>query len=125
MYGTVNLTKYLDELTVAYSSFEIFIYQSNSEGELVDYLQKIRHQVSGIIINPAAYTHTSIALRDALALQQCPIIEVHISAVSHRENFRQTNLIKDYSWSIIEAKGIEGYRIALDRMKEFLEADRN
>ncbi|MEP7195304.1 MAG: type II 3-dehydroquinate dehydratase [Saprospiraceae bacterium] len=121
IYGNKSLTDYLEELKNEFSNFEIELFQSNHEGEIVETLQKILNTCAGIIINPAAFTHTSIAIRDVIAIHKCPIIEVHLSNINERENFRQHSLIRDYSWSHIQGMGLYGYRIALIRMKELLD----
>ncbi|NOT35870.1 MAG: 3-dehydroquinate dehydratase [Saprospiraceae bacterium] len=118
VYGKANLNQYLNKLKEENFEINIEIFQSNHEGEIIQHLQKIKDSSLGIIINPAAYTHTSIGIRDALAIQSCPIIEIHISKISDREDFRHTSLMKDYAWSYIEGYGIDGYRIALERIKE-------
>lgn len=120
IYGSERLDQYLIQLKEIYSHMNIHVYQSNHEGEIVEYLQSIISQSEGIIINPAAYTHTSVAIRDALSLHQCPIVEIHISNISTREEFRHQSLIRDLSWSHIEGLGISGYKIALERMMEFI-----
>ncbi|MEO6191342.1 MAG: type II 3-dehydroquinate dehydratase [Saprospiraceae bacterium] len=120
IYGSESYDSYFKNLKVEFLQFDIQIFQSNHEGELVDYIQSIIDNGSGIIINPAAFTHTSIALRDALLIHKCPIIEIHLSNLQDRENFRHESYIKDLAWSFIQGMGLEGYRVALLRMKEFL-----
>lgn len=120
IYGTQDLEHDLKELQKEFTDLEIRVLQSNHEGEIIDHLQKIKSDSSGIIINPAAYTHTSIGIRDALAIQTCPIIEVHLSKISEREVFRKDSLTRDYAWSFIEGYGTEGYKIAINRIKEII-----
>lgn len=120
IYGKENLEAYLEKIIAEFSSLNISVFQSNHEGEIIDYLQKILSDSQGIIINAGAYTHTSIALRDTLALFKCPIIEVHISDLSKREKFRQYSFVSDHAWSIIQGHGLEGYKIALARLMEIL-----
>ena len=93
---------------------EVEIYQSNHEGDLVDKIQSAYHNANGIVINPAAYTHTSVALLDALKAVGIPAVEVHISDVSSREDFRQVSYIRPYCLSTISGKGFEGYLEAID-----------
>jgi 3-dehydroquinate dehydratase II len=120
IYGSKNLEVYLIQLNINYPQLNIHLYQSNNEGEIVDYLQTIYTNCDGIIINPAAYTHTSIAIRDALSLYKGPIVEIHISNISTREEFRHPSFIRELSWSHIEGYGIAGYKIAVERMLELI-----
>lgn len=93
---------------------EVEIYQSNHEGDLVDKIQSAYNNADGIVINPAAYTHTSVALLDALKAVGIPTVEVHISDVSSREDFRQVSFIRPYCKATIAGKGFEGYLEAID-----------
>ena len=96
-------------------------FQSNIEGEIVDYIQNlINNENSSVVINPGAYTHTSIAIRDALQTysQNNDIVEVHISDINQREQFRKTNLISDISNKSIIGKGVQGYIEALEYINE-------
>ena len=96
-------------------------FQSNIEGEIVDYIQNlINNENSSVVINPGAYTHTSIAIRDALQTysQNKDIVEVHISDINQREQFRRTNLISDISNKSIIGKGVQGYIEALEYINE-------
>ena len=103
-------------------SIEIECYQSNVEGEIVNYIQQAYFdKADGIIINPAAYTHTSVAILDALKATELPTIEVHISDINNREEFRKKSFIKDYCIETIMGKGIEGYREAMTNLKKYLE----
>ena len=98
-------------------SIEVTIYQSNHEGELVDLIQKAYYdKVDGIVINPAAYTHTSIALLDALKSVNIPCVEVHISDVSKREDFRQVSYVRRACIKSIIGKGLNGYLLAIDEL---------
>ena len=93
---------------------ETEIYQSNHEGDIVDRIQSAYGRTDAIIINPAAYTHTSIAIRDALAAVGIPAVEVHISDVSAREGFRQMNYISEVCLGSVNGRGINGYIEAMD-----------
>lgn len=99
------------------NNIEVEIKQSNYEGRLVSLIQKAYQKVDGIIINPGAYTHTSIAILDALKAVNIPYIEVHISDVSKREEFRQISYIAPYAKKRIIGHGLEGY---IEAMKEFI-----
>ena len=95
-------------------------FQSNHEGELVDSIQAAAATCSGLIINPAAYTHTSAAIRDALLLLDIPVIEVHISNVYKREPFRHVSMVSDVVAGKIVGLGILGYKLALDALGEMV-----
>jgi len=97
---------------------EVEIYQSNHEGDLVDKIQSAYGRVQGIVINPAAYTHTSVALLDALKAVAIPAVEVHISDVSKREDFRQISYIRPYCKKTIAGHGFSGYLEAMDYLLE-------
>ena len=94
------------------------IYQSNHEGCLVDKIQGAYGKADGIVINPAAYTHTSVALLDALKAVGIPAVEVHISDVSQREDFRQVSFVRNYCEKTIAGHGFRGYLEAMDYLKE-------
>lgn len=114
-YGNSNLQNIIDmlEKEAALYKAQLVFKQSNHEGELVDFIQSLLGAVDFIIINPAALTHTSIALRDALLAINIPFIEVHISNVYKRENFRKTSFFSDVAEGMICGLGIQGYRLAL------------
>ena len=114
-----------DELVefVKKSSSEINVrckcFQSNFEGEIVEEIQCARGKYDGIIINAGAYSHTSIAILDALKAVDIPTVEVHLTDVSSREKYRQFSYISEYAYKIIMGKGFEGYREALNSLKEY------
>ncbi len=97
---------------------EVEIYQSNHEGDLVDKIQSAYGKADGIVINPAAYTHTSVALLDALKAVGIDCVEVHISDVSKREDFRQISFIREYCKKTITGHGFDGYLEAMDFLSE-------
>ena len=122
IYGDSSLQK-LEELCRKTSSelgLEIEFKQSNIEGEIVNLIQKAIDEFDGIIINAAAYTHTSVAIRDALEIFQKPKIELHISNVFKREEFRHHSLISDIVDGVICGFGIDGYSIALSAMNSLI-----
>ncbi len=122
VYGT-NSYKNLLELLETYANTEeitVDHFQSNHEGCLVDKIQEAYGVYDGIVINPAAYTHTSIAILDALKAVGLPAVEVHISQVSQREPFRQVSYPGMACIHRIEGRGIEGYRTAIHYLKEYL-----
>jgi 3-dehydroquinate dehydratase-2 len=115
LYGSVTLEEIerrVREL-LGEAGVEATCLQSNSEGDLVDAIQRcLLEGVDGLIINPGAYTHTSVAIRDALAMLRIPVIEVHLSKPSVREPFRRVSLITEHVWGRIEGFGALGYELA-------------
>lgn len=105
--------------------YEVEIYQSNHEGDLVDKIQGAYNKKDGIVINPAAYTHTSVALLDALKAVGLPAIEVHISDVSKREDFRQISFVRSYCLKTIAGHGFLGYLEAMDILAQKNGEDQN
>lgn len=101
-------------------SIKVEIMQSNYEGDLVEAIQKAYPQTQGIVINAAAYTHTSIAILDALKAVQIPTVEVHISALEHREPFRQIAYLREACIDTVSGHDLNGYIIALEKLKEHI-----
>ncbi len=99
-------------------NIEVSLYQSNHEGDLVDKIQEALNQYDGILINPAAYTHTSVAILDALKAVQLPTVEVHLSDINEREPFRRFSYVSLYAQKTIYGKGFEGYAEGLTWLKE-------
>ena len=97
---------------------EVEIFQSNHEGDLVDEIQDAYCEYDGIVINPAAYTHTSVALLDALKAVGIPAVEVHISDVSKREDYRQISFVREYCFETVSGLGFSGYLRAIDLLLE-------
>lgn len=114
-YGSDNLQNIMAmlEKEAKAHQIELIFKQSNHEGELVEFIQSLLNKVNFIIINPAAFTHTSVALRDALLAVAIPLIEVHISNVHKREPFRKVSYVSDIAEGVICGFGVEGYRFAL------------
>ena len=115
--------KYLQEICLKKSKelkIELEIKQSNVEGEIVNIIQEARNNKDGIIINAGAYTHTSVAIRDALDIFKKPIIELHISNIYKREDFRHKSLISAVVTGIICGLGINGYILAINSMHEII-----
>jgi len=100
----------------------IEVKQSNHEGDLVDWIQEAYQNVDGIVINPAAYTHTSVALLDALKAVGLPAVEVHISDVAQREDYRQISYVREYCEKSIMGRGFDGYLEAIDYLIKRCEA---
>lgn len=112
-YGTKEFADYLNELRRKYPRAEISYFQSNVEGELIDEIQKTGFSADGILLNPGGYTHTSVALGDAIAAIKAPVIEVHISNVQAREEFRKISHVSAKCKGTISGLGLKGYELAL------------
>jgi len=124
IYGTENyamLEKIVHE-TCAAEKIDVQIFQSNHEGAIVDIIQSAIGKFDGIIINPAAYTHTSIAILDALKAVGIPAVEVHISDINKREHFRQNSYTGLACVKTIAGHGLDGYRQAILYLKEYINA---
>ena len=121
-YGSFTLKdieKICDEFAKN-NEIKLSIFQSNIEGELIEKIQKSRNDQDGLIINAGGYTHTSVAIHDALKILKIPIIELHISNIYNREEFRHKSLISKVANGVICGFGAEGYIMALKSMKKFL-----
>lgn len=114
VYGAIPFDKYLVELRRRYSDVRIDYYQSNIEGELIDRIHIVGFDYDGIILNAGAYTHTSIALQDAIRAVKAPVIEVHISNVHAREEYRHVSMIAGACCGVICGFGLDSYRLALE-----------
>ena len=111
----MSFDDFFTELKDVYSDeIQLSSYQSNVEGELINKIQEVGFSYDGIILNAGGYTHTSVALRDAVAAVKTPVVEVHISNPYSREEFRHTSLISGVSKGIIAGFGLESYALALD-----------
>lgn len=114
IYGDLGFEDYLTILRKQYTNIEIACFQSNVEGELINKLHEVGFSYDGIIMNAAAYTHTSIAIADAIAAIKTPVIEVHISNVHAREGFRHHSMIAANCKGVIAGFGTDSYRLALE-----------
>ena len=115
IYGDLSFDDFYAEIKDVYGAeVDLSTYQSNVEGELIDKIQEVGFSYNGIILNAGGYTHTSVALRDAVAAVKTPVIEVHISNPYGREEFRHTSLISGVAKGIIAGFGLESYALALD-----------
>ncbi len=114
IYGDASFEGYLKTLREQYSQCEIAYYQSNIEGELINKIHEVGFDYDGIILNAGAYTHTSIALHDAIKAVTTPVVEVHISNVHARESFRHVSMISPACKGIIIGFGLNSYRLALE-----------
>ena len=113
VYGNQSLDQYLAGLIGLYPEHTIDVFQSNIEGEIVDRLQQVGFEDCGIVLNAGGYTHTSIAIADAVAAIPAPVVEVHISNIYSREPFRRRSLLSPACKGIIAGFGLDSYRIAL------------
>ena len=114
IFGDASFESYLDRLKVRYPNCEISYFQINIEGELINKMQEVGFEYDGIILNAGAYTHTSIALRDAIKSITTPVIEVHISNVHARESFRHVSMISAVCKGVVLGFGLDSYRLALE-----------
>lgn len=113
IYGNKPFEEYFDELKSKFPSVEFQYYQSNVEGELISELQRVGFEVDGIVLNPGGYTHTSVALGDAIAAIKAPVVEVHISNVHAREDFRKLSHVSGKAVGSIFGLGLKGYELAV------------
>ena len=114
IYGGRSFEDFLPALKVKFPDIEIEYFQSNSEGELIDKLQKVGFTHDGVVLNAGAYTHTSIALQDCIRALKCPVVEVHISNVHQREDFRHHSFLSPACLGVICGFGLHGYAMAID-----------
>lgn len=114
IYGAQGFDTYLQELQRTFSDISLDYFQSNHEGELVSKIQEVGFSYDGIVLNAAAYTHTSVAIADAMAAISAPVVEVHISNVHARETFRHHSYLSAHAAGIIVGCGLDGYRLAID-----------
>ena len=119
IYGSSSFDDYLPKLQAKYPQAEISYYQSNVEGELINKMQEVGFSYDGIVLNAGAYTHTSIALHDCIRSLQCPVIEVHISNVHQREEFRHHSFISSACKGVICGFGLDSYRLAIEAIQHF------
>lgn len=122
IYGTENLESLNEKIITEGDKFRLTVntFQSNSEGDIVDKIQDCAHDVSLLIINPAAYTHTSVAIRDAILAVGLPVIEIHLSNIYKREEFREKSFISDIALGQISGFGPSGYLLALKAASDYL-----
>jgi 3-dehydroquinate dehydratase-2 len=113
VYGSENFDSFIQSLNQRYPSVEFSYYQSNVEGELINELQRVGFDYDGIILNPGGYTHTSVSIGDAIAAIKTSVIEVHISNVHAREDFRKISHVSAKCKGTISGLGLKGYELAL------------
>ncbi|MDR1523641.1 MAG: type II 3-dehydroquinate dehydratase [Tannerella sp.] len=117
VYGYLDFDAYLGRLRSSFPDYDIRYFQSNSEGALIDMIHETGFEVDGIILNAGAYTHTSVALHDAIKAVEVPVIEVHISNVHAREEFRHKSMISAACKGVIAGFGLDSYRLAVEALK--------
>jgi 3-dehydroquinate dehydratase-2 len=117
VYGNQSFEEYLLELTKLFSDVDLSYFQSNSESEIIDRLHEVGFELDGIIINAGAYTHTSIAIADAIRAISTPVIEVHISNVFKRESFRHHSYLSEACKGCIVGFGMDSYRLAITALQ--------
>lgn len=113
IYGSQTFDQYFRELQLRFKNVELAYYQSNIEGELIDKLHEVGFDFDGIILNAAAYTHTSVGIGDAIKGIETPVVEVHISNVHAREDFRHKSFISPNAKGVIFGFGLKGYDLAI------------
>ncbi|MCH5720463.1 type II 3-dehydroquinate dehydratase [Niabella hibiscisoli] len=114
IYGSQGFDSFLETLRTRFPDIVLEYFQSNIEGELVDALQRFGNEAEGIVLNPAAYTHTSVAIGDCIAAIKAPVVEVHISNVHAREEFRRLSHVSAKAAGTICGLGLDGYRLAIE-----------
>lgn len=118
IYGSMGFDEYLAGLKERYKNVDLYFYQSNVEGELINKLHEIGFSYDGIILNAGGYTHTSVALADAVAAIKTPVIEVHISNIFAREDYRHVSYIGKHCIGSISGFGLKGYEWAIRHFRE-------
>ncbi|MFW0715502.1 type II 3-dehydroquinate dehydratase [Pedobacter sp. N23S346] len=116
IYGNTSIEDYVKELKAIYTDITIEYYQSNVEGELINKLHEVGFSLDGIILNAGGYTHTSVALADAIAAIKTPVVEVHISNIYAREEYRHVSLTGRNCQGVLTGFGMNGYRLALESL---------
>lgn len=117
IYGSCSMEEYMDTLRARYAErVELVYYQSNVEGELINKLHEEGFACDGIVLNAGAYTHTSVAIHDAIKAIEAPVVEVHVSNVYQRESYRHTSLITGACVGVIGGFGMDSYRLAIEAL---------
>lgn len=116
IYGTKSFEEFFDELVEQFKNHELFYFQSNHEGDLIDKLHEIGFEKCGVVINPGGLTHTSVSLGDAIASIDAPVMEVHISNIHSREDFRKVNFVGPNCQGHFIGLGFKGYHLAIEEL---------
>ena len=117
IYGNISFEEYFSSLKENYSDIKLSYFQSNVEGELIDKLQEVGFSYDYILLNAGGYTHTSVSLSDAISSIKTPVIEVHISNIYSREEYRRKSLLSEHCKSVICGFGLDSYKLALESLK--------
>ncbi|OFX54353.1 MAG: type II 3-dehydroquinate dehydratase [Bacteroidetes bacterium GWA2_30_7] len=120
IYGNESFDSYFEKLKLKFPDFQLEYFQSNVEGEIINKIHEVGFTYDGIIINAGGYTHTSVAIMDAISSVKCPTIEVHISNIYSREKFRHKSLIAGKCKGSICGFGLDSYRLAVESFESFL-----
>ena len=118
VYGTQTFEEYLEVLQSRYPQDEITLFQSNVEGELINALHASVDEYDGVVMNAGGYTHTSVAIRDAIAAISTPVVEVHISSILAREEFRHVSMLAPVCRGSIMGFGLDSYRLGVEALKK-------
>ncbi|MBL0025844.1 MAG: type II 3-dehydroquinate dehydratase [Saprospiraceae bacterium] len=118
IYGKKSFEEYFRELEIEFPDYNLHYYQSNHEGDLIDKIQGVGYRYDGIILNAGGFSHTSIAISDALRAITTPVVEVHITNIYAREAYRHTNFIKESAIHSIVGHGLNGYKEAIEYLKD-------
>ena len=124
VYGVQTLSDIISGLQEAFSDLEIQHYQSNIEGELINEIQNSVHKADGILLNAGGYTHTSVAIREAISSVQTPVVEIHMSNIAAREEFRHQSLIAAVCIGSISGFGVNSYHLGLSALRTYLDQGR-
>lgn len=116
VYGSLSFTDFLDLLQKKHNNLQIDYFQSNIEGEIIDKLHEVGFSFDGIILNAAAYTHTSVGIGDAVKAIKTPVVEVHISNTFSRESFRHQSYISPHAKGVIIGFGLQSYELAIESL---------
>lgn len=116
IYGTMTFEAFFEQLQHDFAAVELSYFQSNWEGELIDRIHAADHDFDGVVLNAGGYTHTSVALRDAVAAVSVPVVEVHISSILAREEFRHTSLLAAVACGSIMGFGLDSYRLGVEAL---------
>jgi len=120
IYGTTSMEAMVAELRAQFPDVEIGYYQSNVEGEIINRLQAVGFSADGIVLNAGGYSHTSVAIHDAIAAITAPVVEVHISNIYAREEYRRHSLLSEVCRGVVCGLGLNGYRLAVEGLLRFV-----
>lgn len=118
LYGNKNFNDFFEDLLKSYSNVDLHYFQSNHEGSIIDKLQDVGFRYDGIVLNAGALTHYSYAIADTLRAIDCPVVEVHITDIFNREDFRRISVTKEHCIELISGQGLDGYRMGIDLLLE-------